>query len=104
MDAQPLGTTRRPSELLVMSSTTSRATWLPAAIARAAVVNSPNVRTSPAGPRHLAPETPGEVRIAMPEDFTRTGRHAEPEGSRGLHDPVRDEVDFFARLGFGRRR
>jgi hypothetical protein len=87
-----------------MSSTTSRATWLPAAIARAAVVNSPNVRTSPAGPRHLAPETPGDVRIAMPEDFTRTGRHAEPEWSRGLHDPVRDEVDSFTWLGVGRRR
>ena len=87
-----------------MSSTASRATWLPAAIARAAVVNSPNVRTSPAGPRHLAPETPGDLRIAMPEDFTRTGRHAEPERSRGRQDPARDEVDAFGRLGFGRRR
>jgi hypothetical protein len=57
-----------------MSSTTSHATWRPAPIARAAVVDSTDTRT---GPRHLAPETPGEVRIAMPEDFTRTGRHAE---------------------------
>jgi hypothetical protein len=59
-----------------MSSTTSRATCLPAGHVRATVVDSPGVRT---GPRHLAPETPGEVRIAMPEDFTRTGRHAHPE-------------------------
>jgi hypothetical protein len=62
-----------------MSSSTSPVTWLPAAIARAAVVNAPNVRTCPGRPRHLAPEDPGMVRIAMPEDFTRTGRHAEKE-------------------------
>jgi len=65
-----------------MSSTTSRATWLPAAIARAAVVNNSDVRTRSSGPRHLAAESPDEVRIAMPEDFTRTGRHAEPEERR----------------------
>jgi hypothetical protein len=87
-----------------MSSTTSRATWLTAAIARAAVVNTPNVRTSPAGPRHLAVESPEAMRIATPEDFTRTGRHAEPEWSRELHDPTRDEVDSFAWLGFAPRR
>lgn len=87
-----------------MSSTTSRATWLPAAIARAAVVNSPNVRTRPGRPRHLAPEVPGAPRIARPEDFTRTGRHAETEWSRELHDPRRDEVDPFAWLGFAPRR
>jgi len=86
-----------------MSSTTSRATWLPAAIARAAVVDTPNVRTSPAGPRHLAHESPETMRIATPEDFTRTGRHAEPEWSRELHDPRRDEVDPFAWLGFAPR-
>jgi hypothetical protein len=86
-----------------MSSTTSR-TWLPAAIARAAVVDTPNVRTGPAGPRHLAAESPEAMRIATPEDFTRTGRHAEPEWSRELHDPTRDEVDSFAWLGFAPRR
>jgi hypothetical protein len=87
-----------------MSSTASRATWLPAAIAPAAVVNEPNVRTRPGTPRHLAPDVPGVVRIAMPEDFTRTGRHAETEWSRDLHDPRRDEVDSFAWLGFAPRR
>jgi hypothetical protein len=86
-----------------MSSTTSRATWLPAAIARAAVVNTPNVRTGPGGPRHLAAESPEAMRIATPEDFTHTGRHAEPEWSRQLHDPQRDEVDPFAWLGFAPR-
>jgi hypothetical protein len=73
------------------------ATWLPAAIARAAVV--PPARTS-AGARHLAPETPGPVRIAAVEDVVRTGRHVEPEWSRALHDPARDEIDAFAWLGF----
>jgi hypothetical protein len=86
-----------------MSSTTSPAAWLPAAIARAAVVNTSYVRTRPGGPRHLATETPGPVRIATPGDVTRTGRHAEPEWSRELHDPRRDEVDSFAWLGFAPR-
>jgi hypothetical protein len=86
-----------------MSSTTSRAAWLPAALARAAVVNTANLRTGPAGPRHLAPERPEEMRIATPQDFTRTGRHAEPDWSRPLHDPKRDDVDSFAWLGFAPR-
>ena len=29
--------------------------------------------------RHLAPDVPGVVRIAAPEDLTRRGRHVEPE-------------------------
>jgi hypothetical protein len=82
-----------------MTSSASSATRLPAAIARAAVVHpAPPVRT---GGRHLAPEAPGRVRIAASEDLTRVGRHTEPEWSRGLHDPRRDEVDAFDWLGFG---
>jgi hypothetical protein len=86
-----------------MSSTTSPAAWLPTAIARAAVVDASYVRTRPGGPRHLAPEIPGTVRIAGPAEVTRTGRHSEPEWSRELHDPRRDEVDSFAWLGFAPR-
>lgn len=81
-----------------MTSFASPAAWLPTALARA-------VASAPAAPtrgRHLAPESPGSVRIAAPEDLTRTGRHTEPEWSRELHDPVRDEVDAFDWLGFGR--
>jgi hypothetical protein len=86
-----------------MSSTTSLIAWLPDVIARAAVVNTPNVRTRSAGPRHLAVEGLEKMRIATPEDFARPGRHAEPEWSRELHDPTRDEVDSFAWLGFAPR-
>jgi hypothetical protein len=82
-----------------MTSSASSATWLPAAIARAAVVHAaPAVRP---GGRHLAPAVPGMVRIAAPEDLTRSGRHTESEWSRELHDPRRDEVDAFDWLGFG---
>jgi hypothetical protein len=80
---------------------TSSATpaWLPALIARPAVVRpAPAPR---AGGRHLAPEIPGLVRIAAPEDLTRSGRHVEPEWSRALHDPRRDEIDALEWLGFG---
>ena len=80
-----------------MTFSASSVTWLPAAIARAAVV--PPARTS-AAPRHLAPETPGPARIAAVEDVVRAGRHVEPEWSRALHDPTRDEIDAFAWLGF----
>jgi hypothetical protein len=41
------------------------------------------------------------VRIAAPEDLTRRGRHVEPEWSRDLHDPARDELDALDWLGFG---
>lgn len=80
---------------------TSSATpaWLPALIARTAVVR-PAPATGPGG-RHLAPEIPGLVRIAAPEDLTRTGRHVEPEWSRDLHDPRRDDIDALEWLGFG---
>jgi len=40
------------------------------------------------------------VRIAAPEDLTRAGRHTEPQWTRELHDPRRDEVDAFDWLGF----
>jgi hypothetical protein len=52
------------------------------------------------GGRHLAPEIPGLVRIAAPEDLRRSGRHVESEWSRDLHDPRRDEVDALDWLGF----
>jgi hypothetical protein len=74
-------------------------TWLPALIARTAVVRpAPTIASSG---RHLAPELPGLVRIAAPEDLTRSGRHVEPEWSRELHDPRRDELDALDWLGFG---
>jgi hypothetical protein len=82
-----------------MTSSASSASWLPAAIARAAVVTHAPAQRVPTG-RHLAPEIPGMVRIAAPEDLSRTGRHAEPEWSREVFDPERDEVDAFDWLGF----
>jgi hypothetical protein len=81
-----------------MSSSASSATWLPAALARAAVLPPAPARVS--GGRHLAPEPPGLVRIAAPEDLGCSGRHLEPEWSRDLHDPLRDEVDALDWLGF----
>jgi hypothetical protein len=80
-----------------MSSTFSSTRWLPAALVRAAIVPKGNVR--PDGPRHLA-EEPEAARVATPDDLARTGRHAEPEWSRELHDPKRDAIDPFAWLGF----
>ena len=53
---------------------------------------------SPSAARHRAPES-AEVRIATPQDVVRTGRHAEPEWARELHDPQRDG-DAFEWLGF----
>ena len=79
---------------------TSSASWLPAAIARAAVVSVRPAQNVPSTGRHAAPEVPGAIRIATPEDLLRTGRHAETEWSRGLHDPRRDEGDSLAWLGF----
>ena len=78
-----------------MSSAT--ATWLPAAIARAAVVSPTST-----GPRHLAPGAQDDLVHAAFREFDEvsTGRHAEPEWSRELFDPRRDG-DPFAWLGFG---
>jgi hypothetical protein len=81
-------------------TTASSASWLPAALARAAVVSHPPAQVVPTTGRHLAPDVPGVVRIAAPEDLGRRGRHAEPEWSRKTFDPVRDEVDAFDWLGF----
>ena len=76
-----------------MSSTT--ATWLPAGIARAAVVSPAST-----GPRHLAPGAADDVVLALLEvDEASSGRHAEPEWSRELFDPRRDG-DPLAWLGF----
>jgi hypothetical protein len=80
-----------------MTSSATSATWLPAAIARPAVLTPAPV---PSGGRHPAPETPGPVRIAAPEDLTHGGRHTESQWSRLMHDPRRDEVDAFEWLGF----
>ena len=81
-----------------MTSSASSAAWLPAAIARAAVVtpSSPAVR---ARGRHTAPEASGVVEIRAAEQAA-PGRHAEPEWARELFDPRRDE-DPFEWLGFG---
>jgi hypothetical protein len=79
-----------------MTSSASSATWLPTALGRVRTP-APPVRT---GGRHLAPEVADMVRIAAPEDLTRAGRHTEPQWTRELHDPRRDEVDAFDWLGF----
>ena len=80
--------------------TSSSATWLPAAIVRAAVVTPPPAQRVPAVGRHTAPERPGTVPVAAQDELARTGRHAEPEWSRELFDPSRDEIDPLTWLGF----
>lgn len=81
-----------------MTSTASTARWLPVAIVRAAVVPPAPSETRP---RHLAPDAEdGVLRIVTAEAVTSIGRHAEPEWSRELFDPRRDE-DPFDWLGFG---
>jgi hypothetical protein len=80
-----------------MSSTASTVRWLPAAIARAAVVHPV---PSDSGPRHLAPDADDSLlRLVTADAVTSSGRHAEPEWSRELFDPRRDE-DPFDWLGF----
>ena len=76
-----------------MTSFASPATWLPAAIARAAVVPA-----APGSARHSAPEAPGLVEIVAAEQ-SGAGRHAEPAESCKLFDAARDE-DPFEWLGF----
>ena len=78
---------------------TSSTSWLPAPITRAAVVSPRPARNTPSTGRHAAPQVPGAIRIATPEDLMRTGRHAETERSRRLHVPARDEADPLSRLG-----
>ena len=79
-----------------MTSTASSAAWLPAALARAAVVpqGAPAVRDG----RHAAAEASARVEIVTAE-LPRPGRHAEHAWSRELFDPARDE-DHFEWLGF----
>ncbi|TFV78225.1 hypothetical protein E4P39_03070 [Blastococcus sp. CT_GayMR19] len=79
-----------------MTSLAPPSTWLPAALARAAVV--PVVATSPRPARHAAPEAPGPVEIVAGERAV-PGRHAEPAWRRELFDASRDE-DPFEWLGF----
>jgi hypothetical protein len=79
-----------------MTSFASPATWLPAALARAAVV-PPSLPAVRAG-RHSAPEAPGRLQIVA-EDQVDPGRHAEPQWSREMFDATRDE-DPFEWLGF----
>ncbi|WP_346622299.1 hypothetical protein [Blastococcus montanus] len=69
----------------------SGATWLPAAVMRAAVVHS--IAAVPARGRHRAPEFGVAARVAGEEQPTRRGRHAEPE-----------EDDFPAWLGLAPRQ
>ena len=82
-----------------MTSSASPAPWLPRGLTCIPFV-TPAAPALPRG-RHLAAEVPGMVRIAAPEEVTRTGRHLEDEWSRPLHDPRRDEIDAFEWLGFG---
>ena len=79
-----------------MTSTASSAAWLPAALARAAVV--PQAPPAARAGRHATAEASGRVEIGTPEQ-RRPGRHAEPVWSRELFDPARD-VDPFEWLGF----
>ena len=80
-----------------MTSTASSVRWLPAAIARAAVVPP---APADARPRHLAPDADDTVMRAVTADVvTSSGRHAEPEWSREFFDPRRDD-DPFEWLGF----
>lgn len=79
-----------------MTTSATSATWLPLAVARAAVVPPADVPVRPA--RHSAPEVSGLVEIVAAEQAV-PGRHAEPAWSRELFDPARDE-DPFEWLGF----
>ncbi len=82
-----------------MSSSASSATWLPAAIVRAAVVTPPAAQWVPTKGRHSAPGA--EAPRTMTDDLRldRGGRHAEPAWSRREFDSLRDE-DPLDWLGF----
>jgi hypothetical protein len=92
-----LASSGRLSDIQDMTSFASPAIWLPAAIARAAVV-PPSAPAGHAAGRHSAAEASGLVEIVAAEQ-TGPGRHAEPEWSRGMFDAIRDE-DPFEWLGF----
>jgi len=82
-----------------MTSPASSATWLPAAITRAAVVTAAPAQWVPTG-RHGAPHS-GSLSdtVTTDPDLDRRGRHAEPEWTRELFDSLRDE-DALDWLGF----
>jgi hypothetical protein len=80
-----------------MSSTVSPAAWLQAALAHPVHTTAAPVAR---GGRHRAPEVPVAVDILTSEQIAARGRHAEPEWSREVHDPGRDEVNAFEWLGF----
>ena len=93
-----LASSGRLSDIQDMTSFASPAIWLPAAIARAAVV-PPSATAEIVASRHSAPEAPGLVEIVAGEQIG-PGRHAEPAWSREMFDAARDE-DPFEWLGFG---
>jgi hypothetical protein len=64
------------------SSASPTATWLPAAMVRAAVVHS--TAAAPARGRHRAPESESGAPEATEEQQLRVGRHAEPEEQDSL--------------------
>ena len=72
------------------SSASPTATWLPAAMVRAAVVHP--TAAAPARGRHRAPEFEAGAPEATVEQLLREGRHTEPE-----------EQDSLAWLGFALR-
>jgi hypothetical protein len=86
-----------------MTSSASSATWLPAAIARAAIV-PPYPSSFPLatdGGRHSGPDFERVLQAVATEfDLDRRGRHAEPDWVRERFDPARDEGDVLDWLGF----
>jgi hypothetical protein len=103
--AAALASGGRPAELLGMTSSASSATWLPAVMARAAVLTAPPARDVPAPGRHRASEAAGLVEaVTTSEDAALTGRHAEQEWTREVFDPQREDVDAFEWLGFAPAR
>jgi hypothetical protein len=81
-----------------MSSTVSPAAWLQAALAHPVDATGAHLAR---GGRHRAPDASGTMELLTSEQIAARGRHAEQEGSRDAHDPVRDEMDALAGLGFG---
>jgi hypothetical protein len=82
-----------------MTSSASSASWLPAAIVRAAVVTAPPAQRVPARGQHSAAEFESMAAVAGAVDTDRRGRHAEPEWGREVFDSLRDE-DPLDWLGF----
>lgn len=85
-----------------MTSSPFPAGWLPAVLTRAPAARRPAPDRS--GGRHSAPEPAGLTETVDPgTDLVRPGRHAEPNWTRQLFDPARDEVDPLDWLGFEAR-